>query len=177
MRVPITDIVDRPGASRPIRDAVDAGAFGTDPWGPAEGALLDPVELDLHLDSVVDGILVRGTLGFTLDLPCGRCLVPQRTHRDVHVVELFVDPAKREDDEDDEPGYDLLDAATAIDLSTMVRDALLLGLPLRILCREDCQGLCPDCGADRNVTDCGHTDRDPVDPRWSALADLDLPPE
>lgn len=177
MRVSITDIVDQPGASRPVRDAVDADAFGTDPWGPAEGALRDPVALDLHLDSVVDGILVRGTLGFTLDLPCARCLEPQRHDREVTVTELFIDPAKREDDEDDEPGYELLDGATAIDLSTLVRDALLLGLPLRILCTEDCQGLCPTCGADRNRIDCGHADRAGIDPRWSPLADLDLPPE
>jgi uncharacterized protein len=177
VRVPIPDIVDRPGASRPLRDSVESDAFGTDPWGPAEGALIDPVELDLHLDSVVDGVLVRGQMSFTLDLPCARCLVTQRQHRDVAVTELFIDPAKRDDGEDDEPGYELLDAATAIDLSTMVRDSLLLGLPLRILCREDCRGLCPTCGADRNVTDCGHADREPTDPRWSALANLDLPSE
>jgi hypothetical protein len=42
VRVPITDIVDQPGASRPVRDAVGAEAFGADPWGPADGAVLDP---------------------------------------------------------------------------------------------------------------------------------------
>jgi uncharacterized protein len=76
--------------------------------------------------------------------------------REVDVVELFVDPAKREDDEDDEPGYELLDAATAIDLSTMVRDALCSASRCVSCAAEDCQGLCPTCGTDRNRTDCGH---------------------
>jgi uncharacterized protein len=134
-----------------------------------------PVELDLHLDAVVEGILVRGTLGFTVHLPCARCLVEQRVHIEPEVAELFVDPTKREEDEEDDPGYELEDDLTAIDLSTLARDALVLDLPLRVLCREDCQGLCPTCGAVRNTTDCGHADTEPRDERWARLADLDLP--
>ena len=176
MRVSITDIVDQPGATRPVEVAVGAEEFGSDPWGTADGAVRDPIELDLHLDSVVDGILVRGTLVFHLDLACARCLETQTSVREVNVAELFIDPAKRvEDDVDDEPGYELLDDATAIDLSTMVRDALIIDLPVRTLCREDCQGLCPTCGADRNRIDCGHQQDEGIDPRWSALADLELP--
>lgn len=176
MRVSITEIVDQPGATRPVEVVVPADEFGSDPWGTADGAILDPVELDLHLDSVVDGILVRGELVFHLDLACGRCLEPQRVERRVTVAELFLDPAKRiEEEDEDEPGYELLDDRTAIDLTTMVRDALIIDLPMRTLCREDCQGLCPTCGVDRNQTDCGHRQDAGTDPRWAALADLDLP--
>lgn len=178
MRVTIIDIVDQPGATRPVNVAVAADEFGDDPWGTAEGAVRDPIVLDLHLDSVVDGILVRGTLGFALELGCARCLEPQIVAREVSVAELFLDPAKQVAEDDEvEPGYELLDDATAIDLSTMVRDALIIDLPLRTLCREDCQGLCPDCGTDRNAQDCGHRQDDGIDPRWAALADLDLPSE
>lgn len=176
VRVSITDIVDQPGATRPVEVDVPATEFGSDPWGTAEGAVRDPIELDLHLDSVVDGILVRGSLVFHLELVCARCLEPQQTVREVSVAELFLDPAKRIDEEDeDEPGYELIDDATAIELSTMVRDALIIDLPVRTLCREDCQGLCPTCGADRNRTDCGHQRDEGIDPRWAALADLELP--
>lgn len=177
MRVSITDIVDQPGATRPVQVAVGVAEFGPEPWGSAEGAIQDPVELDLHLDSVVDGILVRGTLAFTLVLSCARCLEPLTVVRHVTVAELFLDPAKRVEEEDEEePGYELLDDATAIDLSTMVRDALIIDLPVRTLCAEDCQGLCPTCGADRNLQDCGHDQAPEPDPRWAALADLDVPP-
>lgn len=178
MRVTITDIVDQPGATRPVDVAVPAHEFGDDPWGSADGAVQDPIVLDLHLDSVVDGILVRGTLGFTLQLACARCLELQTVERQVSVAELFLDPAKQVGEDDElEPGYELLDDATAIDLSAMVRDALIIDLPIRTLCREDCQGLCPVCGTDRNAQDCGHRQDDGVDPRWAALADLDLPSE
>jgi uncharacterized protein len=176
VRVTVTEIVDQPGATRSVDVAVAADEFGQDPWGTAEGALHDPIELDLHLDSVVDGILVRGTLVFHLELDCARCLEPQQLAREVAVAELFLDPAKRVEGEDeDDPGYELIDDATAIDLSTMVRDALIIDLPVRTLCRDECRGLCPTCGANRNTDDCGHEDHDATDPRWAPLADLDLP--
>jgi uncharacterized protein len=177
VRVPVTGLVGHPGETRPLAREVPAATFGEDPWGPAVGSVLDPVVLDLHLDAVVEGILVRGRLGFTVELPCARCLEPQRVVRQIEVTELFVDPTLREPEDEDDPGYELIDDLAAIDLSTMVRDTLVVDLPLRVLCRDDCQGLCPTCGADRNLTDCGHADGEPADERWSVLADLEVPPE
>lgn len=177
MRVPVTDLVGHPGATRPLSAEVERDAFGEDPWGPADDALDGPLVLELHLDSVVEGILVRGRIEVGLTLPCARCLAPQRADRTLEVAELFLDPTKREDDEDDDPGYELLDDRTAIDLSTMVRDAVVIDLPVRVLCRDDCAGLCPVCGEDRNQRDCGHGDESTPDPRWAKLADLDLPNE
>jgi uncharacterized protein len=52
-----------------------------------------------------------------------------------------------------------------------VREAVLLDLPLAPLCRPDCAGLCPECGADLNAGDCGHRPN-ATDPRWTALDDL-----
>ena len=178
MRVPVIELVDNPGATRALSRAVPVDEFGQDSWGPAEGAFRSDIELDVDLEAVVEGILVRGRVGAELRLPCARCLVPQDVRVDSDVAELFVDPTKRDDDEDaEDPGYELIDDRTAIDLSIMVRDALLIDLPVRVLCREDCQGLCEECGADLNLEDCGH-DREPgPDPRWAKLADLDLPSE
>jgi uncharacterized protein len=175
VRVPVTDLVGHPGATRPLTAEVGRDAFGEDPWGPADEAIEDPIRLDLHLDSVVEGILVRGRLEVSLALPCARCLEPQATDRTLEVAELFLDPTKREDDEDEDPGYELLDDRTAIDLSTLVRDAIVIDLPPRVLCREDCQGLCPVCGIDRNTGECGHGDQPEPDARWAKLAELDLP--
>jgi uncharacterized protein len=175
VRVPVTGLVGHPGESRALARSVPADAFGADPWGPADGTFEGPVVLDLHLDAVVEGILVRGTLGFRVALPCARCLEPQELAFEANVAELFVDPTKRDAQDEEDPGYELVDDLTAIDLSTMVRDALLVDLPVRVLCREDCLGLCPTCGVDRNRTDCGHRPAPARDPRWDALAELDLP--
>jgi uncharacterized protein len=177
VRVPVTDLVGHPGATRAVTRAVPVTEFGDDPWGPAEDAIRGDIELDLHLDAVVDGILARGRLGVDLELPCARCLEPQPVHLDADVAELFIDPAKREEGDDEDPGYELIDDATAIELDTMVRDALLVDLPVRVLCDDACQGLCPTCGADRNHTDCGHGPGDEPDPRWAKLAELDVPRE
>jgi len=177
VRVPVIELVGNPGATRELTRAAGADEFGDEVWGPAEGALRGDIQLALHLDAVVEGILVRGSIGADLELPCSRCLAPQQVHVDSDVAELFVDTAKREDDDEDDPGYELLDDRTAIDLTTIVRDALLVDLPVRVLCREDCQGLCEVCGADRNAQDCGHRPDDMPDARWAKLADLDLPSE
>ncbi|MFP4149651.1 MAG: YceD family protein [Nitriliruptoraceae bacterium] len=176
VRVAIVDLVDHPGQTRAIRRAVPASAFGTAPWGPTIERVHDPVELDLHLDAVVEGILVRGSLEVLVEVACGRCLAPVQLPLTLAVTELYTDPARREEDEEDDPGYELLDDRTAIDLSTLARDAVLIDLPVQVRCRPDCRGLCPVCGVDRNVEECGHTDRPAPDPRWAALTHLDLPP-
>lgn len=177
MRVGIVELVGRPGRTRPFVEAAAPAALGDASWGPLEDAFDGPVHLDLDLDAVVEGILVRGTVAARLALTCARCLEPAMLERSVEVMELFEDPARREpEDEVPDAGYELLDDATAIDLSTLVRDALLVDLPVRVLCRPDCPGLCPHCGAPADAG-CGHGGREGADPRWGALADLRLPPE
>lgn len=176
MRVAIVDLVDHPGETREIRRAVPASTFGTEPWGPTIERVHDPVDLDLHLDAVVEGILVRGRIDVRVEVACSRCLTPVELPLSLTVTELFTDPARREEDEEDDPGYELLDDRTAIDLSTLARDAVLIDLPVQVRCRPECQGLCPVCGADRNETACGHREEPERDPRWAALAELDLPP-
>ena len=175
MRVPVTDLVGRPGETREYATTLTRADVGAASWGPADDALGDAIDVDLHLDSVVEGILVRGSVTFTFRLACARCLKPQTETHTVQVAELFADPAKREDDDEVDPGYEIVEDRTAIDLEVLLRDAVLMDLPVRTLCREDCQGLCPTCGADRNETDCGHRPEQAPDPRWAKLAELDLP--
>ncbi len=177
MRLTVTDLVGRPGATRAVVDDVPRDAIGEEDWGAADQAVGDPVSFDIHLDSVVEGILVRGTITFRLTLPCGRCLEPQNTEVVADVTELFVDPKRTDDPDDVEPGYELIDDNTAIDVTTLVRDAVLIDLPIRVLCRDDCAGLCAQCGADLNSTDCGHRRVPDVDPRWAALSKVSLPPD
>ncbi len=186
MRVPVTDLVGTPGASRDVRETVvradlDAadGAPDTDgiaAWGPAAEVVQDPIEVALTLDAITEGILARGTIDVDLVVPCSRCLEPQALEQTVPVTELFVDPRRLDEDEDVDDDAYLIDPDLHIDLSVLLRDVIVMEVPVQVLCREDCQGLCPECGTNRNDTDCGHRPDSGTDPRWADLADLELPP-
>lgn len=174
MRVPVTDLVRKPGATRALvtraaPEDVDAGAS----WG-GDRTVSSPIELDLALESVVEGILVRGQVAFRVELECGRCLAPVVVDHVAHVAELFVDPGRREPDDEDDPGYEIEVDLAAIDLATMIRDTVSMAIPVQPRCRPDCMGLCPTCGTDRNLHDCGHRPESTGDPRWARLAELDL---
>lgn len=159
----VADLLNRPGTSRPLALELDA----------PEGLDLPLVSriaglrLDGVLESLADGVLIRGTLSARLEMACARCLQPVSAEVAGDVAELYSDPAEAEP----EPGYEVRDGL--IDLDPLVRDALLPLVPLAPRCREDCKGLCPTCGADRNTTDCDCADQI-RDTRWAALEGLRL---
>lgn len=164
----VRGLLDHPGRSRPL-DLELAPPDGLDlPLVAVDG------DLGLHgvLESVVDGVLVRGDLVAPLSMACARCLAPMdNPPLTVPVVEHFADPARAEDPADVEPGYVVLDEA--IDLDILLRDALVAAVPIAPHCRPDCAGLCPMCGVDRNVTACVCGTAEP-DRRWAALEGLRL---
>lgn len=118
------------------------------------------VEVDVVLEAVQPGVLVSGTVTAPWAGECRRCLAPASGEAHVEVRELFGPQG------DPELCYPL--TGEQLDLEPMARDAVLLELPLVPLCRPNCQGLCPYCGADRNVEECG-CQAVGRDPRWSAL--------
>jgi uncharacterized protein len=123
------------------------------------------VDLDLRLESVMEGVLVSGTATASLSGECGRCLESVDDTLTVDLQELFAYAEGEAEDED--VSYmegDLLD------LEPVLRDAVVLALPLTPLCSEDCRGLCVECGErlDDLPDDHGH---DAPDPRWAALQD------
>jgi uncharacterized protein len=128
-----------------------------------------PVELDLRLEAVMEGVLVTGTAHASLSGECVRCLEPVMDDVTVNFQELYVyeDHALPEG-EDDEVSM-LQD--DLVDLEPLLRDAVVLALPFQPLCQDDCPGLCPECGA-RLADDPDHAHEAAIDPRWAALADL-----
>jgi uncharacterized protein len=133
--------------------------------GVPEGA---PMDLDLRLDVVTEGVLVTGTVTVSLQGECARCLDPVAQTSTVELCELFAYPDSVTDQttaEDEVPR--LVD--DLIDLAPVVRDAVVLALPLAPVCRPDCPGLCPDCGHRLADLPEGHGHR-ARDPRWDALA-------
>ncbi len=178
MRIPVSNLVGRPGAIRHVALIIDRDEL--DPpsgaWGPADEALASALDLDLRLEMLVEGLFARGTVSFTTTVPCARCLTEVETACVVPVAELFLDPRRLEAGDEIEPGYELLVPEGVIDIEALLRDAIGTTLDIRQLCTEACQGLCPVCGADLNVRRCGHAFEPSPDPRWAALQRLDLPP-
>jgi uncharacterized protein len=130
---------------------------GIDPGrcvGPAGGE----AECDLTLRPFEGGIDVEGTVTAPWVGICRRCAEPVAGELRIAVRERFAD-------EPDDDLYPIVD--DEIDLGPLVRDAVVLELPMAPLCREDCAGLCPQCGANRNEGDCGCVA--PRDPRWANL--------
>ncbi|MDR7361480.1 YceD family protein [Nocardioides marmoribigeumensis] len=165
------DLGRRPGTERHVATSVPAPAdLGIEVLSVPEGS---PVDLDLRLEAVVEGVLVTGTARAELRGECVRCLDPVTDEVTVDLVELFVyddeesarEAAGDEDDETSRLEGDLLD------LEPPLRDAVVLALPFQPLCREDCPGLCVECGA-RLADDPEHGHEDQIDPRWAALQGL-----
>ena len=118
---------------------------------------------DATLDSVQGGIEVSADVSAPWRGECRRCLEPISGEIHAHVRELY---RPHDRGEEDEETYPL--AGEVLDLQPLVRDALVLELPLAPLCSDECRGICPSCGADLNAGSCGCADR-PDDPRWAAL--------
>jgi len=129
-----------------------------------------PVHFELRLEAVMEGVLVTGQAQAVLEGECVRCLEAIHDNVVADFQELFAyeesDTAVSGDEEDASRLHgDLLD------LEPLLRDAVVLTLPFQPLCREDCPGLCTECGA-RLADDPGHQHDEPVDPRWAALQEL-----
>jgi uncharacterized protein len=158
-----------PGSMRTVDRVVAApGDLGLAMIGVPEGAELG---LDLRLESVSEGVLVSGTVTAPIEGECARCLRPISTELEVTIQELFAYPDSTTDatTEQDEVGRMQGDL---IDLQPAVRDAVVLALPSSPLCRDDCPGLCPVCGAHWDDLPPDHGHEDQVDPRWAALRKL-----
>jgi uncharacterized protein len=159
----------RPGSMRPWQRVVPAPApMGLGLTTVAEGS---DVELDLRLESVVEGVLVSGTVRAVATGECGRCLDPVEIPITAELVELYAYPG---DDKDgggpDEDEVSRLEG-DFIPLEARLRDAVVLALPLRPVCRTDCPGLCATCGARLADVPTDHA-HDEMDSRWSALSRL-----
>jgi uncharacterized protein len=156
----------RPGSMRRVQRTVPAPAdWALELVRVPEGA---EVELEMRLEAVMEGVLVSGTVRAQLQAECGRCLDPVQSTLEAEVQELFAyDPAEGDEE------LSMLDG-DFLDLRPVLRDAVVLAMPINPVCDDDCAGLCVTCGS-RLVDlppDHGHDD---LDPRWATLAALRSP--
>jgi uncharacterized protein len=124
-------------------------------------------EAALTLSRLTSGLMLELDLDVRLVGPCMRCLVDTGISLDVHGREY---QATSPDDDADELTTPYL-ADDRLDLSAWARDAVVLSLPDKILCRPDCAGLCPECGRDLNAEPHEH-ESESVDSRWAPLEKL-----
>ena len=163
--VNVADLVHRPGARR---HEVRQGPIGELEVSGSRVPATAEVEVDTALEWVSEGILATGSAATQWQGECRRCLTPVSGVVRAQFRELFeASPTEGET-------YPL--RHEYLDLEPLGRDAVLVELPLAPLCRDDCRGLCPTCGVDRNASDCDCASEE-RDPRWAALDVLrDDPP-
>ena len=159
--LPVRDLVHRPGEMR--EHSLDVPAPSK--WG--EGLVAvdegEPLDIDVRLESVHEGILVSGEVGTEYTGVCSRCLTDIAEGLQVEFQELFAYPG------DEETDFEVQD--DHVDLETLVRDAAVLSLPFQPVCQPDCPGLDPITG-ERLATSTGAETAAPIDPRWSALQQI-----
>ncbi|ORA07789.1 hypothetical protein BST14_26340 [Mycobacterium arosiense ATCC BAA-1401 = DSM 45069] len=167
MALDITRLGRRPGAMVTLRKTVPSPSrIGLDMIAIEAGA---PLDLDLQVQSVSEGVLVTGTVTAPTAGECARCLADLRSRVQVRLTELFAYPDSTTEatTEEDEVGHIVDDT---IDLEQSIRDAVGLELPFSPVCSPDCPGLCPECGVSL-AAELGHQ-HDRIDPRWAKLAGM-----
>lgn len=166
------DLGRSPGSLREIDREVPAPAdVGTAVISVAPGS---PIHLGLRLQAVMDGILVDGSVAAGAVGQCVRCLRETGHELRVELAELYLYPGARaraiaEGDEEAEELREL--DGELLDLEPALRDSLVLAMPFRPLCGQDCPGLCPECGI-RLADAPGDHGHETIDPRWAALSAL-----
>lgn len=174
--VGIADLRRSPGTRRRFTGSEPLGGLAISTASVPDGA---PIDVDLELEALSDGLVATGTVSAPWEGECRRCLRTVEGRTEVDVREIFQDrPVEGET-------YPV--GAELVDLEPMVRDAVLLALPLAPLCSSDCRGPAPESFPARlegeptpdDAADGGDGDRPgPIgDPRWAALAELDFEPE
>ncbi len=174
--IDVSGLGRRPGSMHELREDIPSPMrIGLDLIAIPVGA---PVELDLRLESVSEGVLVTGTVSAPTVGECSRCLTPITGDVEIDLTELFAypDSATEATTDADEVGHVLSSGnADFVDLEQPIIDAVGLALPFSPVCTPDCPGLCPDCGIRLADAEPDHH-HDMIDPRWAKLAGM-LPTE
>ena len=154
----VRDIVHKPGRMREVEETAPFGAK----VGEGLAAVLpdQPIDLDVRLESVHEGILATGSASVTALATCARCLTEFDLDVDVDFLELFAYDGASESD------YFVVDET--VDLLPVVRDAVVLALPFQPVDRPDCSGLDPETG-ERLEPGTDRVPEETIDPRWAAL--------
>lgn len=163
--VDLRELGRRAGSLQELERTIPAPAgWRVELIGVPEGA---PVELRLRLESVMEGVLVTGEADVPVVGSCARCLEPVEDTLELDLQELFAYSGSTTEATSEEDEVRRVEG-DHLDLEPMVRDAVVLALPLAPVCSDDCRGLCVDCGQRLDDLPPDHT-HEVIDPRWAAL--------
>ena len=137
--------------------------------------LLEPPEISGQIKRTGPEVLVTGRLATRAEVDCDRCLksveIPVRAEFSLRYVSAGdYDSIATAELEENDLALSVFDGES-IDIDEIVREQVLLTVPTRSLCREDCKGFCPVCGGDRNLKECGCQSEE-TDPRWAGLKEI-----
>jgi uncharacterized protein len=152
----------------------DVGELSLD---DAEVRLVGPVEVSGRVRRDGNEVVLRGKLQAKLEVVCGRCLKPVELPISTGFTERFVRAISWVAEDQHELREEDLNLAVfdgeTIEVDDLVREELLLAVPVNVLCGEKCQGLCPVCGIDRNLSNC-QCESNELDSRWEKLKELQM---
>ena len=138
-------------------------------------SLVAPVAVNGKVRLSGNEVLVNGHLETRAHVECDRCLKPVELPVNADFTLEYISGSDYESSQTAELTEAELTVSVfdgeAIDVDEIVKEQVLLAVPTRMLCREDCKGICPECGTDRNTGDCNCVTTD-IDPRWAALKNL-----
>ncbi len=141
----------------------------------SELRLAAPAEVRGHARRRAEEVELRGTVRTTVEAPCARCLKAVSIPIVAEFSERFVRAVGWASEEQHELAAEDLNLSVfdgeAIDLDQLVREEIVLATPVQVFCTEDCRGLCPTCGVDRNVASC-ECENLQIDSRWEKLKDM-----
>ncbi len=176
LKIPVTNLVKKVFSKEKFAANLDI-AVGE--HGLIERSDRGDLSLMVWLESSPDGIRVHGNIRGSVCMECTRCLEEYRQELDIEVDEFYRRPGLAtvtgeggrlaEADIQEEDEYVISEGA--IDLNLLINDAVMLSLPIKRLCGEECRGLCQVCGKNLNEGECGCT-RESIDPRLEVLRAL-----
>jgi uncharacterized protein len=181
--ISVAEVGRRPGQSQEVETTLPAPeGIGDEFYGVTPGS---PVEVDAVIDSLADGLILSGAITATFSGECSRCLTAISEERTTHIDAYFpYDTAEdyrakdykgeaeiiAESDEESQDTYPLSPDGNFADFEALIRDNLTDLIPAQALCKEDCLGLCPQCGL--NLNENPDHQHEIHDIRWAALEDF-----
>lgn len=165
MLINLTDVFTSEGKVKKVSLPYEKESFS---YGGSDYPIAEKSEINLSFTNIGTGsLLVEGVFFLTLMMPCDRCLQNVEVPITVEFSHKVLSPEKDTAEEEEQSfmsGYEL-------DVDVLINNEILINMPVKVLCREDCKGICPVCGRNQNEGECG-CDTFVPDPRMAAIKDI-----
>ena len=136
-----------------------------------EFSLLSKIRIDLKVTRVLKEITVIGDMRLSIQSPCSRCVEPVKIELNP-LVSLVLSPSDKIKEDSEDLEHETYQG-DEIDISNYLREQVAISLPQKVVCSEECKGLCSSCGTNLNNEDCS-CEKDQIDPRFAILKDLKI---